>query len=69
MQNGVENARVLQQHLPSHIVIACVVGFNVVWQDDATFHRGTTHTAHTHARARTHAAHGTQRMTRHTTRA
>lgn len=42
MQNGVDNARVLQQHLPSHTVVACVVGFNVVWrQPNATFHRGT----------------------------
>lgn len=42
MQNGVENARLLQNYMPDHVVIACVVGFNVVWQAPATFHRGTT---------------------------
>lgn len=39
-QNGVSNAKLLQQYLPENTVVACVVGFNVVWQDKATFHRG-----------------------------
>ncbi|MEM9188795.1 MAG: 2-dehydropantoate 2-reductase [Myxococcota bacterium] len=39
LQNGVRNGEALREHLPNQIVVAAVVGFNVVSQGDGFFHR------------------------------
>jgi 2-dehydropantoate 2-reductase len=41
-QNGVRNAGVLREHLPGARVLAGMVPYNVVWQDEAHFHCGTS---------------------------
>ena len=42
LQNGVSNARVLRQRLGDRLVVAGIVGFNVVSKGGGVFHRGTT---------------------------
>ncbi len=42
LQNGVRNADVLRAHLPTHAVLAAVVGFNVVIHEGAVFQQTTT---------------------------
>lgn len=42
LQNGMRNAEVLREHLPSFDVLAGMVPFNVVQTGPGTFHRGTS---------------------------
>jgi 2-dehydropantoate 2-reductase len=44
LQNGLHNAEVLRQNLPTHIVLAGMVPFNVVHHAPATFHQGSSGT-------------------------
>lgn len=42
LQNGLHNAEVLSQQLPSHVVLAGMVPFNVVHRAPASFHQGSS---------------------------
>ena len=42
MQNGLHNAEILRAHLPEHVVLAGIVGFNVVAQGNGVFRRTTS---------------------------
>jgi 2-dehydropantoate 2-reductase len=42
LQNGLHNADVLRQHLPTHVVLAGMVPFNVVQAAGASFHQGSS---------------------------
>lgn len=42
LQNGVRNPQVLREHLPQHSVLAAMVPYNVVWDEPAHFHNGTS---------------------------
>jgi len=42
LQNGLDNASILREHLRSQRVVPAVVGFNVVMHDGATFQQSTT---------------------------
>lgn len=42
LQNGIRNAEVLREHLPTQAVVAAVVGFNVVIHEGAVFQQTTT---------------------------
>jgi 2-dehydropantoate 2-reductase len=42
LQNGLHNAEILSQHLPSHTVLAGMVPFNVVHRAPASFHQGSS---------------------------
>jgi 2-dehydropantoate 2-reductase len=42
LQNGLHNAEILKQHLPSHTVLAGMVPFNVLHRAPANFHQGSS---------------------------
>jgi 2-dehydropantoate 2-reductase len=42
LQNGLGNAAILRETLPGHVVLAGIVGFNVVLLENGTFRRATT---------------------------
>ena len=42
LQNGVGNADVLRDVLPDHVVVPCMVPFNVLRMGDGRFHQGTS---------------------------
>lgn len=42
LQNGLGNAAILREALPGHVVLAGIVGFNVVLLENGTFRRATT---------------------------
>jgi 2-dehydropantoate 2-reductase len=42
LQNGLHNAEVLKQLLPSHVVLAGMVPFNVVHRAPSSFHQGSS---------------------------
>jgi 2-dehydropantoate 2-reductase len=44
LQNGLHNAEVLSQNLPTHSVLAGMVPFNVVYRAPASFHQGSAGT-------------------------
>ncbi len=57
LQNGLRNAEILRAGLPGHIVLAGIVGFNVVHRDDGSFRQATSGplVIENHADARLHA--------------
>ena len=42
LQNGIRNAEILREHLPTQRVVAAVVGFNVIVHEGAVFQQTTT---------------------------
>lgn len=42
LQNGVRNPHTLREYLPNHTVLPAMVPYNVVWNDPAHFHNGTS---------------------------
>ena len=42
LQNGVRNPHILREELPAHTVLAAMVPYNVVWDEPAHFHNGTS---------------------------